>query len=200
VIVKRGPAIERAAVRLRAKHPHLGRSKLARVAVVRRSMHVAGAGAVSAVPAIIPGPGTATEISVALGDIALLTAAQIELVLLISQLYDRPMADQEARRLDVLMALGVEAGVIKLQRSGGVKFEGQKIDRSEFEDEHIDRLATRVNRTLAQHVAARLARRRAHVIIGREIPLLGIGIAAGYNLWSTRKIGLASIRYFEHLQ
>ena len=43
----------------------------------------------SAVPAILPGPGTTAEVSAALGDLAYLTAAQIELVLKIACLYDR---------------------------------------------------------------------------------------------------------------
>jgi uncharacterized protein (DUF697 family) len=199
VITRRGPAIERAGDRLRQKHPHLGRAKLARVAMGRRALHVAGTGAASAIPAIIPGPGTTAEVSAALGDLALLTAVQIELVLLIAHLYDRPLGDHEARRLDVLMALGVDAGVVKLGRSGVVTLAGEKIPLAEFDAASIDVLAARVNRKLATQVASRLARRRAHVIIGREIPVLGIGIAATYNLWSTRTIGLAAIRYFEHV-
>ncbi len=199
VITKRGPAIERSGDKLRKKYPHLGRAKLARLMMGRRALHLAGTGAVSAVPAVIPGPGTTAEVSAALGDLALLTAVQIELVLLIAYLYDRPLADHEARRLDVLMALGVDAGVVKLGRGGTIKLAGEKIPVSEFDAGSIDLLAARVNRKLATQVASRLARRRAHVIIGREIPLFGIGIAAVYNGWSTRTIGLAAIRYFEHI-
>ena len=200
VITRRGPAIERSAEKLRRKHPHLGRAKLARVAMGRKAIHLAGSGAVSAIPAVIPGPGTTAEVTAALGDLAYLTAAQIELVLVIAHLYERPLSDHEARRLDVLMALGVDAGVVKLgRRSGTVRLAGEKIPVSEFDPASIDVLAARVNRKLATQVASRLARRRAHVIIGREIPVLGIGIAATYNLWSTRTIGLAAIRYFEHV-
>jgi hypothetical protein len=36
-------------------------------------------------------------------------------------------------------------------------------------------------------------------VLGRAIPVVGIGIAAGFNLWSTRRIGATAIRYFEHL-
>jgi hypothetical protein len=47
---------------------------------------------------------------------------------------------------------------------------------------------------------ARVARRSAFVLLGREVPLLGIGVAAGYNHRSTRKVGAAAIRYFEHIE
>ena len=120
-------------------------------------------------------------------------------MLKIACLYDRPLADHEARRLDVLMALGVDAGVVKLGRNGIVKLGKEKIPLAEFGADSIDILAARVNKKLATQVAGRLARRRAHVIIGREIPVIGIAIAGGYNLWSTRTIGLAAIRYFEHV-
>ena len=200
VITRRGPAIQRSGDRLRRKYPGLKRSKLARVAMGRRAFHLAGSGAVSAIPAVIPGPGTTAEVTAALGDLAYLTAAQIELVLVMAYLYDRPLADHDARRLDVLMALGVDAGVVRLgRRSGVVSLAGEKIPLAEFDAASIDLLAARVNRKLATQVASRLARRRAHVIIGREIPVVGIGIAAIYNLWSTRTIGLAAIRYFEHV-
>jgi len=48
-------------------------------------------------------------------------------------------------------------------------------------------------------VTGRLARRRAHIILGREIPLLGIGLAAGYNLRSTRGLGGEAARFFRHI-
>ena len=62
-----------------------------------------------------------------------------------------------------------------------------------------DALAKRIAGRLAVQVTARLARRRAHVILGREIPLLGIGIAAGYNFRSTRSLGGDAVRYFQHI-
>jgi hypothetical protein len=37
------------------------------------------------------------------------------------------------------------------------------------------------------------------VILGREIPVLGIGLAAGYNLRSTRSLGDTAVRFFRHV-
>ena len=48
-------------------------------------------------------------------------------------------------------------------------------------------------------MAGKLARRRAYVLLGREVPVIGIGLAAGYNLWSTRKLGKAARAYFHHV-
>jgi hypothetical protein len=48
-------------------------------------------------------------------------------------------------------------------------------------------------------VVAKIARRRAYVLLGREVPIVGIGIAAGYNMWSTHRVGHAARRYFQHV-
>jgi hypothetical protein len=196
---RRGPAIARAADRLRAAHPGTPLDELARTAIAERARLVAGAGAVSALPAILPGPGTAAEVGAAIGDVSFLTLTQVELVLLLAHLYGRPLDDHPARRLDVLMALGIEAGVVKLRRDGGATVAGQRYHREALRGAAADRLAKSVNRRLARQVAGRLARRRAHIILGREIPVVGIGLAAGYNLWSTRKVGHAAVDFFEHV-
>jgi hypothetical protein len=160
---------------------------------------VAGSGAVSALPAVLPGPGTVAELGAALGDVSYLTVTQVELVLLVAHLYGRDLGEPDARRLDVLVALGVEAGVVELRRDGSVELGGARYRPDQLRGPAATRLAHTVNGRLAAQVAARLARRRAHVVLGRELPLLGIGIAAGYNLWSTRRVGSAAIEYLEHV-
>lgn len=198
VVERRGPAVVRAAERLRAEHPARSPAELARIAVSRSGRRVAGTGAVSALPATLPGVGTMVEVGAALGDASLLTVAQTELVLLLAHLYGRPVDDVAARRLDVLMAMGVEAGVVDLRRNGSVKVMGTVHADGELSGEAGAKLAQRISRRLAVQVAAKLARRRAYVILGREVPVVGVGLAAGYNLWSTRKLGAAARRYFEH--
>ena len=136
---------------------------------------------------MIPGPGTTAEVSAALGDLALLTAVQIELVLLIAYLYDRPLADHEARRLDVLMALGVDAGVVKLGRgAAAIKLAGEKIPVFEFDAGSIDLLAARANRKLATQVASRLAAAAPTSSSAARSRCSASASPAVYNGWSTR--------------
>jgi uncharacterized protein (DUF697 family) len=199
VLERRGPAVVRTADRLRAEHPGRSPAELARVAIARTGKRVAGTGAVSALPATMPGAGTAVEVAAALGDASLLTVAQTELVLLLAHLYGRPVTDIEARRLDVLMAMGVEAGVVDLRRNGVVRVMGTDHRDGELAGEAGVALAKRISRRLAAQVAGKLARRRAYVLLGREVPIVGIGLAAGYNMWSTRKLGRAARDYFHHV-
>jgi hypothetical protein len=199
VVERRGPAVVRAAERLRAEHPGSSPAELAKIAVARSGRRVAGSGAVSALPATLPGAGTVVEVGAAIGDASLLTLAQTELVLLLAHLYQRPLDDIDARRLDVLMAMGVEAGVVDLRRDGGIRVMGTTYRDGELSGEAGAQLAKRITRRLAAQVAGKLARRRAYVLLGREVPVLGIGLAAGYNLWSTRKLGKAARDYFHHV-
>ena len=44
----------------------------------------------------------------------------------------------------------------------------------------------------------RLGRRRARVILGREIPFgVGVAIGGGFNYFATRKVGRLAIKYYE---
>jgi hypothetical protein len=199
VVERRGDAVVRAAERLRAEHPGRSPSELSRLAIARSGKRVAGTGAVSALPATIPGAGTVVEFGAALGDASLLTFAQTELILLLAHLHGRPVTDIEARKLDVLMAMGVEAGVVDLRRNGFIRVMGTTHRDGELSGEAGAKLTRRISRRLAAQVAGKLARRRAYVLLGREVPLVGIGLAAGYNFWSTRKLGNAARAYFHHV-
>jgi hypothetical protein len=199
VVRYRGPAIAAAGDALRAEHPGSDPDGLVRIAVARRSWHLAGTGAASAVPAVVPGPGTAAEVAAAIGDVAVLTAAQVELILLGAHLFSRPLTDHDARLLDVLLVLGLDVGAVKLRRGGDVEALGTRYRPAELQGARARALSASVSGRLALQVTGRLARRRAHVILGREIPLLGVGLAAGYNLRSTRRLGAETIRYLRHI-
>ena len=199
VVQHRGPAIAASGDALRAASPGADASRLVHEAVQRRSWHLAGTGAASALPAVIPGPGTAAEVGAALGDVTLLTAAQVELVLLAAHLFGRPLSDHDARLLDVFLVLGIDVGAVKLKRGGVVQAMGTSYRPGELRGAPEDALAARISGRLALQVTGRLARRRAHIILGREIPLLGIGLAAGYNMVSTRRLGDTAVRYFRHV-
>jgi uncharacterized protein (DUF697 family) len=199
VVAHRGPALAAAAEAIRAEHPQMDPQRLVQTAVKRRSWHLAGTGAVSSLPAVLPGPGTMAEVGAALADVTLLTAAQVELILMAAHLYGRPLTDEDARLLDVLLVLGIDVGAVKLRRGGDVEAIGERFSADDLRGVREDALARRVTARLAVQVTARLARRRAHVILGREIPLLGIGLAAGFNLRSTRALGDTAVRYFHHI-
>ena len=137
-------------------------------------------------------------IGAALSDVSYLTLAQVELILLLAHLYGRSLDERDARRVDVMVALGVEAGLVGFHSDGGLRVAGVQYGREEVRGQATSQLANVVNGRLAALVIARLARRRAFAVLGHEIPLIGIGVAAGFNLWSTRRLGSAAMDYLEH--
>jgi|SRR5690349_11058717 hypothetical protein len=198
VVAHRGPALAAAGDAIRAQHPGADPGRLVQTAVRRRSWHLAATGAASSLPAVLPGPGTMAEVGAALADITLLTAAQVELILIAAHLFGRPLTDEDARLLDVLLVLGIDVGAVKLRR-GAIQALGQTYPVDDLRGVGADALARRVSARLGIQVTARLARRRAHIILGREIPVLGVGLAAGYNLRSTRNLGDTAVRFFRHV-
>lgn len=199
VVAHRGPALAAAGDAIRAQHPGTDPGRLVQTAVRRRSWHLAGTGAASALPALLPGPGTMAEVGAALADVTLLTGAQVELILIAAHLFGRPLTDEDARLLDVLLVLGIDVGAVKLRRGGDIHALGQTYPVDDLRGVRADALARRVSARLGIQVTARLARRRAHIILGREIPVLGVGLAAGYNLRSTRNLGDTAVRFFRHV-
>src|SRR5690242_13980745 len=141
VVRHRGSAIAEAGDALRAEHPGTDPGRLVRIAVARRSWHLAGMGAASAIPAVVPGPGALAGCGAALGDVALLTAAQVELILLGAHLFGRPLTDREARLLDVLLVLGLDVGAVKLRRGGDVEALGTRYRPAELQGARADALA-----------------------------------------------------------
>jgi len=119
-------------------------------------------------------------------------------ILIAAHLFGRPLTDEDARLLDVLLVLGIDVGAVKLRR-GAIQALGQTYPVDDLRGVGADALARRVSARLGIQVTARLARRRAHIILGREIPVLGVGLAAGYNLRSTRNLGDTAVRFFRHV-
>src|SRR4051812_44224560 len=155
ILHHRRPAIEHAVERLRREHPDLPPRALAERVVARRSEMLAAGGAVSALPGVLPGAGTAVELGAALTDITLLTVSQMGLVPTIAALYQRPLENSEERRLDVLLAMGSQGGVVKLRRDGDIEIMRRRYGRDDLMGEAAERLAERVNRQLARLVAGR---------------------------------------------
>jgi hypothetical protein len=199
VVDRRTDAVRETVARLRAEHPDDPPRELARQLTRTRERQLGASGGVSALPSVLPGFGTAAGVGTALADLSLVTVAQAELVLAIAHIYSRPLEDRAARRLDVLLVLGMQADAVKLHRDGSVEVLGARHRAEELSGVEADKLAARVNRKLAAEVVSRLARRRAGILLGRAVPVVGVGLAAWFDLWSTHSVGGKAVAYFEHL-
>ena len=151
---------------LREKHPEADNAGIANLLIKRKCRRAAVVGAVTAVPATIPGLGTLT--SLVLGstvDLALTAGMQAELVLELAACYEVAMTPSEERST-ILLVTGLGAGANKLLESAG------------------------------RRVAAKASERLAEKSVARSLPVIGIGAAAGANMVTTYAIGRRAISYF----
>src|SRR5262245_56535355 len=106
----RAPAILSDVEVERLLHPELDQRMFAHHLIQRRTRLVVGSGVVSAVPGAWPGLGSATQMGTALFDAGFVIYQQIALILALTHAYGRDLHDYDARRLDVILTLALEAG------------------------------------------------------------------------------------------
>ena len=96
------------------------------------------------------GPGTALEVAAAIGDAAAVTYAEVSMILAIAYLRGRDLTQIEQRRLDVLLVLGVEGGIVTV-KDGALHTDAEPLDRAVMDD-LPDEVVGRINRRLADRV------------------------------------------------
>ena len=161
----------------------------ARALMYKRCAVSAAGGAVSSLPAVVPGVGTVVGLATALTDSAAQTYAQVTMILAIARAYGHDLEQLEARRGDVLAVLAIEADVISLRPDGSLKAKGKDVDPNA--------LGADVNRSLANQVIKRVAQRRVRTLLGKELPFgIGVAVGAGSNFRTMRRVGRTAMKYY----
>ena len=177
----------------RLRHPRLTQQQLAERIVWQRVRLAAAGGAVSATPSVLPGLGTAIGLAASVADAFGMLYAQTALVLAIGSVYGRDHFDHEARAFDVLVVLALAAGLARRLPDGEIEMLGRRLGASGLTHDELVQL----NRHLAHDLVQRILRRRAKIMVGRELPFgLGIAVGAGANWRTTSMVGRAAIDYF----
>jgi hypothetical protein len=141
--------------------------------VRRRAKLSAAVGAATAAPGVFPGAGTAIAFGASLADAGAMLYSEVALIVELCAASGRPIDDPDVLTVDVLVVLARDAGVevpeelIAEARRG--EAQTSAIPRSTLGD---------LNRELGARVVKRVARRRARVMLGRELPF-GVGVALG---------------------
>jgi hypothetical protein len=193
VVRSRAAAIQAAVEVEGLQNPQLSGRELAEHLIHERTKLAAVGGAVSAIPGALPGAGSAVEVAAAIADSAALVYNQVTMIMAVAFCYGRDLHDYEARKLDVLLVYGMLAG-FAVPAGKTVDVLGERVTLGVLPRETIGK----VNVKIGAEVVKRLGRRRAKVILGREIPFgVGVAIGSGANYMATRKVGRLAIKYFE---
>ena len=162
--------------------------------VRRRAKLSATIGAVTAAPAVFPGVGTAVALGASMADAAATLYSEVALIVELCAAAGRPVDDPAVLTVDVLIVLARAAGVdvpdtLMEHAQRGQAGPGE-IPRETLGD---------LNRELGSQVVKRIARRRARLILGRELPF-GVGVALGGigNYRTMHALGRTAIKHLQH--
>ena len=159
--------------------------------VRRRAKLSATIGAVTAAPAVFPGVGTAVAVGASLADAGATLYSEVALIVELCAAVGRPVDNPAVLTVDVLIVLARDAGVsipdeLLLHAQRGEAGPGE-IPRETLGD---------LNRELGGRVVKRVARRRARLLLGRELPF-GVGVALGgvSNYRTMHSLGRTAIKH-----
>jgi hypothetical protein len=196
VVRTRALAIAADADVFRLQLPGLDQAGLERALIRLRARKGGAAGLVSGLPSVVAGPGTVIEIAAAIADAAAVTYAEVSMILALAHLRGRDLSAVEARRLDVLLVLGIQAGAVKI-KDGELRSGDQRLDPAHLDD-LPDEVVGVINRELAERVIVKFARRRAAVLAGRLLPLgIGVVVAGVEDFRSVGSVGRSARKYFD---
>jgi hypothetical protein len=199
VVRSRAPLIAAEADVFRLLHPDLDQAALERALIRTRSRRGGAAGVASGLPSMVVGPGTVVEVVAAFGDAAAVTYNEVSLILALAHLRGRDIRDVEARRLDVLLSIGIQTGVVEI-KDGMLKSGSHTLDPAKLDD-LPDEVVGRINRELGDRVGTKFARRRAIALAGRMLPLgIGVAVAGVEDFRDVGTAGKAARTYFDLVQ
>jgi SpoU rRNA methylase family enzyme len=189
----RAPALAAGVEIERRLYPDLAPDLFLAHLVRRRAKMSAAVGAVTAVPAVMPGVGSVVAIGSSLADAGALLYSEVALIVELCAATGRQVADTEMLTVDVLIVLARGAGVavpealLAEARRGAAHT--SEIPRATLAE---------LNRGLGGQVVKRVARRRARMILGRELPF-GVGVALGGigNYRAMHALGRTAIKHLQ---
>jgi len=182
----------------RLQHADLDVRALERAYIRHRGRRAGAGGLMSSLPGVVPVAGVGVEMTAAAVDAAHVTYMQVALVLSVAHLRGRDLMAVEARRLDVLVTLGLEADIVSL-RDGCFTVDGHEIAAADIAGAGLpEETIAQLNRDLGERLIGRIAKRRARMIAGRLIPLgIGVAVAGVEDLRWVQSVGRAALRYFD---
>jgi hypothetical protein len=170
---------------LRRMHPNDDNQQLARRLINDKAKLCGVVGALTALPAIVPGIGTLIAVLSGVAvDIMVLSAVLYRLVLELSIVYGRDPFSIEVQK-EAIKIFGLAAGIDAA---------GKKAARITAEQLSRQAAATGLNRPLI-YLGLRASQRS---ILGRIIPLLGVLVAGGINFLFARSIGHRVLKHYEN--
>jgi hypothetical protein len=187
---------------LRAQRRSATRHELAKSVISTTTNRLTGLGVVSALPGVVPGLGTGTQLAVtgttATGEIWAILRNLTAMQLTVAGIYGHDVRHPD-RRDELVIVWGLETGVVVPAAEAGKRI-GTKIAIKQFNQHVSGALLRRINQKLGTTVLTKWGAKRGGIALGKLIPLgVGTAIGGGMNYLAARSFGAALIRYYDDL-
>lgn len=186
--------------RLRRKHPQLDDRALADMWAERVCRFYAAEGALSALPAAVPGLGTAVQLALEGGtiaaDLAYMLRCMADLVMGVGQIFgheiDRPFNEE------FVQLLGIWCGALSLSKEAAVRI-GTKVAVAQAKRVPVE-LWGRFHRSVMERLLARLGLQRGPSALGRLVPFgVGAVVGGGFNYVTMRGFKTSTVEHYASL-
>ena len=191
--------IKKQVTELRRKYPSDSRRRLAERFARRARRRYEVTGAVSALPGLIPGTGTAAQIAIEaatiLGDIPYMVRQFAEVLQGVCIIYGEDSGRFETELF--MRVLGYWCKALKFVRKSLVTQSAECAGK--IVGKHVSReMVKRVNHLVGMTVVTKYGTKRGFLSLGRTIPLgVGVGVGAAFNFGTMHGYNKACISYFE---
>ncbi len=184
--------------KLHFSHPGIPASDLSRLYIKKIRNKYTSVGAVTALPGIIPGLGTAAQVAIEAGsisaDLIIMLRWMASICYGTALIYGRDI--EKEFETEFATVLGIWSGVIK--NGNAITYKSTAITTAHFDKHFNDRLSNRVNQKIGQKLIATYGGKRGGAALGKLIPF-GIGAAVGgtFNYVTMKSFGKIADAYFK---
>jgi hypothetical protein len=182
----------------RLRRPGASEAKLAEQWADRIVRLYASEGAATALPSIIPGPGTLAQIAIEGGaisvDLAFMVRCMARMTAGIASLYGHDVKDAYTR--DFIYVMGLWTGVLLPAREATKKVAG-KVAVAQFNRRVPGAVFQRINRRVGTTILTKYGTKRGGIAVGRLVPFgVGAAVGGGFNYVTMRSFRRAALRYY----
>ncbi len=190
-------AVSSSVLRLRRKNPGLSERALANRWAERVCRRYAAEGALSALPAVVPGIGTSLQLAIDGGaiaaDLAYMLHCMAHIVMGVGQVFGQEI--EHPFKEEFVRLLGLWCGAASLGKEAAVRI-GTKVAVAQVKRLPVEALG-RFNQTVGRRVLTRLGLKQGSAALGRLVPFgVGAVVGGGFNYATMRGFKATTVEYY----
>ena len=180
------------------RYPKANKEQLAKKWAKKIVRLYASEGAATALPGVIPGPGTLAQIGIEGGaitaDVTFMVRCMGRMTAGIARIYGCDV--REAYTRDFVYVLGLWTGVLLTTREATKRI-AIKVAEVQFREKVPGEVFKRINRRVGTTILTKYGTKRGGIAVGRLVPFgVGAVVGGGFNWATMRRFRRAALKYY----